>query len=311
MKHNKNLDEKRRKLIPDIIFTYVNTHLRGYPENLHDIFKVFRDDCDVLFDLEEEETEKRINAIIELSKVNESNIDEYNNRIRDIISKLSQSPDPEIKRIFEFYGSCPKYTLPMINGDLEVLYNPVSPIDHEVYKYYYPKTSSCPCDLDRQVAIDNDLFRGPDRLKCFECDQEYFIYIFNSIAQGGFHEAIARLSSILHDCSEHWRLQFKVDNKRVYKTITEITYKTEDQYAPPKLFNRLMDHFLLEFLSDFNPNKEYIKRCSSCNKFFKTTYSLKKTCGDQCKTAHKSSGRTEQRKKQKKAKRNLPKVNSI
>jgi hypothetical protein len=277
MKSNKEFEEQRRKLKAEIITAYANIPLRGKPNNLHEIYKVFRNESGALFGLKKEVIDYKINEIIKISKMNDFNIDVYMEKIKNFPTDSHLFSDIDLVTGVEYMDAFHKK--PTVYG------NSVSrsyPIIEDVYKYYIKENTcyveedcvdvdegiTCPCDSFRGAAIDNELLKGPDRLKCFECDQEYFIYIINSIISGKSYDEIAGFNVLTKEYHEGMNYDLSVKDKKLYNKRHQINYLYTGDFNFPAIFNGVISYLLVEFLSDPNFNRKRFKRCPRCNQFF-------------------------------------------
>lgn len=296
MKTNKDLERKRKNLIPEIIRTYANIPLKGKPENLHEIYKKFRSDSYILFGLKEEVIDYKINEIIELSNVNESNVDAYNERVQKLTKDLSQKSDIISKLMLKAAKEL-SYKIPTASGYYEIHYNPINSIVDDVYKYYFdvePKPS-CPCNFFRKNAIDNNLFIGPNRLKCYECDQSYFIYILDSIILNKSYEEIPGFNDLIMGYSETRNYRLCLKNNKILKERTD-SYHKDNRLKFPTVFDGLLSTLLIELLSDPKFNRKRIIRCRECNDIYVADDSKKKRCdSDKCRKNYNKKKRSDQR----------------
>ena len=304
MNTNKDLERKREQLIPEIIEAYANIPLRGNPKNLREIFNVFRSDCDILFSLKKEIIDYKIDEIIELSNVNETTVDAYNERVKKLTNDLSQKSDITSKLLLKFAKEL-TYNVPTSCGHYEIHYNSINPVVDDVYKYYFdvePK-APCPCNSFRKNAINNNLFNGPNRLRCYECDQQYFIYLLDMIILNKNFEEIQGLKDLLTGYTETSTFHLSLENTKILKVRTESNSKDYGRFKFPAVFDGLVSTLLVELLSDPKSNRKRFKRCGLCNKFFIAWDSKRKICySDSCRKRYNREKREEQRESIKKMK---------
>ena len=138
-------------MIEDIFLTYANHSLLNNPLN----FRVTVDKIDQVFSMPEE-IKSSINQSIELidsfAKFNDFNeANEYKEKIKKNINPLIL--ESNFAYVYGYQGG--------------VCYGVC-----QQGRYDRPKT------------VENGKFTGPDRIKCFECDQKYLNYVLSNIMSG-------------------------------------------------------------------------------------------------------------------------------
>lgn len=285
MKSNKRLKDKRREVITDIILTYANTPLKGTPKNLCKTYNALFHN-DPLFTPDwywnQDIISFKTNLYIALSKVNDpSSFDLYAYEVLHTFAEKNfpgipypfNAPREHVKwflnddnnssesRANQFYES-------LFQGELENARKEVFGYSLEVYE--------CPCNEWHKKLINSKLLKGPNRLKCYECDQVCFVHMLNSITSGKSYKEIADFNVLPEGYRECKSFNLSVNGNN--KELHPIAYLYTGGSKFPGIFNGLISSLLVEFLSDHDFNRKRFKRCPYCKQFFIANDAKRKIC---------------------------------
>jgi hypothetical protein len=146
--------------------------------------------------------------------------------------------------------------------------------------------SKCPERAVRGAGIDKKLFEGPERLRCYECQQLHFVRMLSEIVEGEEFSEIHGFSSFVSNGYKFFKQEVRV----LAKSEAEAPFKTKLQrgvnwnpggplycaengglFGPYKFaFQHFLDGLiafsLCEFLLDSDRRK--LKKCDWCGTFF-------------------------------------------
>jgi hypothetical protein len=225
--------------IEDIFLAYANHSIIGNPKNFHTtvdaIDKVFPN-SDELKSL----MNQSIELLIRFAKFNDfSKANTYREKIRKNYNPFILEPNFEYVYGYEggvCYGYCQQ-----------------------------GKT-------DRPKVIESKKFTGPDRLKCFECDQAYFNYVLTNIVNGKEYSKIVDLTRFLSLRQSLIKTQVTISPRNTDKPFKEELVKRP--LWEPLLVNfffygligGVVSYSLSEFL--IKDNRIKLRLCDHCKKFF-------------------------------------------
>jgi len=324
-------EEKIRSNIISFICAYANTPLRGHPEKLLDIYKIIDSYSIISNELINKTVKQKIAYMVELSELNDpQSITEYIDKNKIMLEIFSQKFD-KLFTAFPGFGNIIRQGLDK-KSDNYFKYS----IMKDVYGYYI-KGQSCPCSQWRADIIDNTLFKGPDRLKCFECDQELLINILlnlpnskinilqKSRSRASVNRKIppSKTSTTSNNCNNTSPIgliqnSYTISDIFCDPIINFITQYSLDRWRRlnsedydfqrldfPDVFGGLLSYLLITYLNDPKFNHKRLKRCVICSKFFPADDSKREKCySSDCERKYKRKQQQKRRAKPIKPKNN-------
>jgi len=225
--------------IEDIFLAYANHSIIGNPKNFHAI----ADGIDKVF---------------------------------TIPDKLKSSMNQSIELLISFAKFNGPSKANAYREKIKKKYNPYILESNFEYVYGYEGGVCCGyCQqgkTDRPKVIESEKFTGPDRLKCFECDQAYFNYVLTNIVNGKEYSKIVDLTNFLSLRQSLIKTQVTILSRNPDKLFKEELVKR--QLWEPLLVNFLFYAFIQGVvsysLSEFliNDNRIKLRFCDHCKKFF-------------------------------------------
>ena len=161
---------------------------------------------------------------------------------------------------------------------------------HSVYNpIMKPCERECHFRKERREIIGRSMLKGDNRLRCYECDQLYFISILDNIIDGRNASEIPGFDTIKSLGNKLVRTYIIQDN--LNKVMTNNKVKLKHVWNVPKYWEdeiRLYDivlglicHNLLHFMAVSDIDK--LKKCDNCHIFFLANRANQKYCTTQCK----------------------------
>lgn len=156
-------------------------------------------------------------------------------------------------------------------------------------------------DYYRYKVLGEDILSGNARLKCFECDQQYFIYILKQIVSGTEFSKIIGFPDLISNCtfSEKSLIQKCKDESSPFK---EKFKKVRFQHAfcdanyEFRFFYYSAVLSLIEFMT--NNDRRSLKLCPYCENFFIAGDKRQQRCKNKdCKRAYEREKKQRQREK--------------
>lgn len=247
--------------IESIFLAYANLSLRDNPENFYKIFE------QVEHHFPTSPNPLRVKAIVKgiltLAKYNDPGvIDTFRETSRKLLEFPAKHP---------FGVSC------------EAAYG---------YRDSYCE-EKCIYRTKRREKFGKKLFSGPNRLKCYECEQLAFIHMLFDLVQGKEYSTILDFLGLLANrplrtiVRTDWASEESPFKQKLTKVITlecgsllgpgrDGNYK----FAFQDFLNKFISYSLTEFL--INNDRRKLKRCPVCNTFFLAGNIRKVHCSKEC-----------------------------
>jgi hypothetical protein len=291
-------------MIQDVFLSYANHHLGESPEKVNEVFDALKIalkgsniEIEDLSQREFHEIAKHFIAFVKCSDLTSAQKLLETITPRDVSDRLP--PADIVKIAFEgVFGSRDKY-------------------DPYGITHTYCTVGGCWWYSDRREVLGEQRFVGPDRLKCFECDQLIFENILNCIVEGQNDKDIPGLSFLMAELEVRSPVySMRTPGPRYEMRPEDALKKGTGPYyyfgiTPMNRFHhakgwfgehrgawgeillmQIVGYSLKEFLLHGNHRK--LKRCPYCRQFFVAKDIKKLYCySPTCKTEY------ERRKKQK------------
>lgn len=160
----------------------------------------------------------------------------------------------------------------------------------------------CPSNggIEKWKALGAIRLEGPDRLRCFECDQEYVIYVLSGIVKGkeysdiiGFSNFIAQAKNFVKTCTV---IEQKVKSSPFKEGLRTIPmWESSTALLSLQLFlNGAISYLLGEFL--INNDRRKLKKCPFCLEFFIADDIRRQRCKkDECRKEYERQKKRKQR----------------
>jgi hypothetical protein len=230
-------------MIQDIFLAYANNSLEQEPEKLKEILDEFLNIQNIFLD---DTTSKRLKRMVTYFP----DVVKQDNLSNDRGS--SQDSDPKVK-------------------DFQIVFEAV-----HGYRDDYC-SSKCRLSGERKSIISDENFSGPERLKCFECDQLFFQHILIEIINGRDYLEIdpdmALERMLNHAYRYHQKVIVALPNSRdleemifFFPDTLYIENLNKKEMFREIFFRSVVGYSLVEFLQKDNPSK--LKKCKDCGQFF-------------------------------------------
>jgi len=207
----------------------------------------------------------------------------------DLVIELSKYNDPGI---IEKYKPIPEEELRILERDNVSILDSISDmkaiISIAIEAVYGYRDGYCDtrCDL-RNLMIQKfgeDTFSGPERPKCYECHQNYFINMLSMLTKGWPYSQVPGLMYLLNNSSRFVKrtLQPILKSDDVTEQLEEVVvFRAEDPFffgamegAPPMAYKGIFRNFLYNFVANdlteflLNNDRQKLKICQWCEKYF-------------------------------------------
>ena len=241
-------------MIQNLFLIYANHSLKEEPTKLKDVFDEFRSIENIFFD---HTTSKHFEKIL--------------------------SYFPDIVKKDDFTDASARAFL----SDGDISEKDFKIVFESIYGYRDGYCSSgCRCSKERRSVILDEKFSGPNRLKCFECDQVFFRHILTEIVSGREYLEIGpnmALERLLNHAYQHY--QNVVVATPGSQSLEEMTFffpgalysKTVNykEMFSELFFKSIVAYSLTGFL--LHNDRLKLKRCKKCKKFFVAKKADKRT----------------------------------
>lgn len=235
--------------IENLFFTYANHSLSDNPKYFYKIF----DEVIPYFSMLRESISsinKMIELIIRFAECNDSG------KAKNYLDKLESN-----------------------RAQFQSQYTSITFLSSYLYVYGYTEghcQGICPLGggIEKTKALGEGCLSGENRLKCYECEQKYFLYILESIIKGteysditGFSNFITQHKNVikngvvieLNDLGDQFREKLK--KNLIWDSL--LTYISLGQFL-----GGAISYSLSEFLTNEQRGRLRLKRCLECGDFF-------------------------------------------
>jgi len=156
--------------------------------------------------------------------------------------------------------------------------------------------------------VDFELYTCEDKLKCYECEQLFFVKILEQINDGVEYDEIPEFLNFLETVNkwgsreilftEHKKQEspFKKNISEKFRWISPLKDSNtwskgpNDKYPYKHTFNEYLRSFIAYSLENFllSEDRRKINKCEACNHFYikKTLRKNERFCCDKCRMAH-------------------------
>ena len=146
--------------------------------------------------------------------------------------------------------------------------------------------SPCRGQLNLPISelLDFSLFQGPNRLKCYECHQLYFIETLKQIIEGVEYGDVPGLLDFLNFSTEWMIRRVALEKEQIigepvwrspFGDLSKLQHGSNVEFPYKHIFNDFFMSLVSYDLGDFlenpinkKPSRLYLNRCDECGDFF-------------------------------------------
>jgi len=266
--------KKEKNNIQRPFLAYANHSLKDNPKNLHKIFDSIEHHI-TMPNVSRTYIRSMVDTIIELSEHNDPKI----------IKKNKPIPEEELR-----FSERDNVSILDSISDMKTI---ISIATDAVYGYRNGFCENRCYQRDLMIQkFGEDIFSGPERPKCYECNQIFFTHMLSILVEGREYSQIPYLMCFLNNSHEKLKTELQITSAPSRAIVREqleeiVVFRAEDRAffgaiagGTPMIYRGIFRDFLYSFvandLTEFllgkdtqdRPNRMKLKKCPECRNFF-------------------------------------------